>query len=399
MQTRVDIGKKAILLTLLVCCGFIAIAQTKDSTVIIGTTDPYTTSPAARAGKPFYDLFNPDAKGFRPTALYSSEDQIYVGVHYNAYSKNWSPDSSGRKHVLYAHYSLEQRAFSFGYKSIYNRLVGNWNLFLDADYDWVKWMNFYGLGNETTNLTNDNKFYRLRTKEASLSAGFFHKIGKQSNIVITPFYRRFQLINDLDRYWIKEITANNRLGDFNTNNFGGVRVDLQLQRLDNMLLPTKGIVFTTGVEHTLNFDESKVVTNYRAYNRVYVPLSSRFILSVENGFAALTGEPEFYQLNNIGGKILRGFRRQRFWGETVYHNNNELQYVFDVNQSWFQGKLGFLALFDQGRVWKKGEVSNAWHYGYGGGILLVPYNKISLSAQYAISNERKGFHFEFRRAL
>ena len=92
MQTGVDIGFKAIMLTLLLCCGVLAMAQIKDTTVIIGTTDQYATAPVARAGKPFYDLFNPNAKGFRPTALYSSEDQLYVGVHYNAFCDNWSPD-------------------------------------------------------------------------------------------------------------------------------------------------------------------------------------------------------------------------------------------------------------------------------------------------------------------
>ena len=61
--------------------------------------------------------------------------------------------------------------------------------------------------------------------------------------------------------------------------------------------------------------------------------------------------------------------------------------------------MGVMAFGDAGRVWLDGEESNKWHSGYGGGLVLVPHNKIYLSAQYGISSERKGFHFTFRRAL
>ena len=122
-------------------------------------------------------------------------------------------------------------------------------------------------------------------------------------------------------------------------------------------------------------------------------------MSVENGGATVIGEPEFYQLNSIGGSNLRGYRRDRFWGETIFYNNNELQYLFNAPAGLFKGKLGVTAFIDQGRVWKKGEISEKWHHGYGGGIIVVPYRKIFLGLQYGISNERRGIHVEFRRSL
>ena len=88
-----------------------------------------------------------------------------------------------------------------------------------------------------------------------------------------------------------------------------------------------------------------------------------------------------------------------FGGETMFHNNNELQYIFNVENKFLKGKLGLLAFVDQGRVWKKGEQSDLWHYGYGGGIMVVPYHKLYFSVQYGISHERSGVHFEFRRSL
>jgi hemolysin activation/secretion protein len=95
----------------------------------------------------------------------------------------------------------------------------------------------------------------------------------------------------------------------------------------------------------------------------YFPLSNRFVLAIKNGFANVTGDPEFYQLNPIGGRKLRGYRRERFWGNTTYYNNNELQYLFNFKSFLFNGKAGLMAFADQGRVWLKNDKSDIWHYG------------------------------------
>ena len=48
-----------------------------------------------------------------------------------------------------------------------------------------------------------------------------------------------------------------------------------------------------------------------------------------------------------------------------------------------------MAFADQGRVWLKGEHSNTWHYGYGGGLILAPFNKIYIAAMVGTSPENK----------
>ena len=132
----------------------------------------------------------------------------------------------------------------------------------------------------------------------------------------------------------------------------------------------------------------------------YFPLSRKFVLAIKNGVGNVTGEPEFYQMNPIGGRRLRGYRRERFWGNTAYYNNNDLQYLVNFKSFLFNGKAGLLAFFDQGRVWLNGEESNTWHYGYGGGIILAPFDKIYISVMYGASPENKSiFHLELRRSL
>jgi outer membrane protein assembly factor BamA len=370
-----------------------------DTTYIISSTDRYTSSPLNLSNNPFYDIVDPNKPGIRPTVFYSGDDRLFVGLNYNWISKSWRNDTAGQKHKLYTHYSINQKAFSVGYQGFIYKLIGQWNLFLNAGYDWVKWVNFYGLGNETIELTENRDFYRFRRREALLSASLQRRIGNDINFVITPYYQRFHLINDEERFLSKNFFDQNSLARYEAKNFGGLRADWQWQSLNNPLLPTKGVILSAGVNHVRNLNAPKSYTNYMAYTRLFLPFFHHFVFSTEGGAATLTGDPEFYQLNSIGGNSLRGYRRERFWGETSFHNNNELQYIFDIKTKVINGKLGFLAFADQGRVWKRGEQSDTWHYGYGGGIMLVPYHKLYFSVQYGISNERKLLHVEFRRSF
>lgn len=403
MQDRGNVYRKGILaISLISFCIFTAVAQKKpgDTTYIISSTDKqYSNLPINLSGNPYFDLIRPGQEGIRPAVLYSRDDRFFIGVNYNGFSNNWNPDSSGRKHKIFTNYSINQNAFSLGYQGIFNRLIARWNLFVDASYDWIKWMNFYGLGNETVQETNDRRFYRMQRREALLSVSLQRKFGDQSSFSVRPFYQHVKVINDEGRFLSTRFLPHGSNDIYESKHFGGIRADLQLQSLDDLLLPTKGGVLTVGVSHTRNINQPRSFTNYTAYTRLFVPFLKGFVFSLENGAASLNGEPEFFQYNSIGGSSLRGYRGERFSGETVFYNNNELQYIFDVNRGKMKGQLGFLVFGDQGRVWKKGEQSNKWHYGYGGGIMVVPYHKIYFSVQYGISHERKGLHFEFRRSL
>lgn len=346
-----------------------------------------------------YEAFRYSKKGLSPTVFYNDDDRLFIGLAYKITTQPWRKQPYGQKHIFYSNYSVTQKAFNFGYTGIYNQVIGNWRAILLANYDLVKWRNFFGLGNETVKTTNNADYYRMRSTEALLSLSFEHVIGKQSSISIAPFYQYIKILRDDNRYLAKEFLNGSGQSNFTSKNFVGARAALNLQRLNNLLFPTKGITFSTSVIAAKNVAEAKHFINYAGDVQFYLPFFKHFILSVKNGAATVIGEPEFYQLNNIGGSLLRGYRSQRFWGETVFYNNNELHYLFNVRSFLFNGKMGILGLADQGRVWKKGEVSGTWHYGYGGGIIAVPFNKLYVSLQYGISKEHSQFYLDFRTSL
>jgi hypothetical protein len=65
----------------------------------------------------------------------------------------------------------------------------------------------------------------------------------------------------------------------------------------------------------------------------------------------------------------------------------------------YNGKLGIFGLYDIGRVWLKGETSDKWHSGYGGGIIISPFNRISFIASYAFSPEDNNLNLGIIRPL
>jgi hypothetical protein len=345
-----------------------------------------------------YHAFNYDKKGIGPVIFYDGDDRLFAGINYKALFHRWRKQPFGQRHNIYARYSINQQAFSFGYEGIFNQFAGKWSLLADAYYDLVRWTNFYGLGNNTKLETDNGDFYRIRSKEAWIGARFQRQIGRHV-VTIAPFYRYVQLLKNDDRFLAKTFFNGNGSSEYEGKSFGGVQASLNFQWLNNVLVPTKGIQFAAGITQTKNLSQPSSFTNYAGNFKFYLPLSGHLTLSVENGAATVVGEPEFYQLATIGGSSLRGHRRDRFWGETIFHNNNELHYLWDVRSQLFNGKMGVVTFIDHGRVWKKGETSNTWHYGYGGGLTIVPFNRLYLSLQYGFSKEARTFHLELRRSL
>jgi outer membrane translocation and assembly module TamA len=74
-----------------------------------------------------------------------------------------------------------------------------------------------------------------------------------------------------------------------------------------------------------------------------------------------------------------------------------LQWLFNVKSYLFNGKAGIVGFYDYGRVWQPAEKSKTWHNGYGGGIIIAPFNKIMASVTYGISKENNLLHLKLSK--
>ncbi|MFT3911535.1 MAG: BamA/TamA family outer membrane protein [Ferruginibacter sp.] len=256
------------------------------------------------------------------------------------------------------------------------------------------------MGNETKKINDDPDFNRMRSSNYLGSIGVERVFGKHHKVSINGFYEGIDIRDDTTRYVAK--TSYSNLPHFYKNNgFAGVNVDYLYQVLNDSILPTKGISFLTGAEFTNNLRNSKnSFARFTTEANIYVPLTKKFVLALKAAGSTLVGNPLFYQYNNIGGsETLRGYRRERYYGNSTAYAQNELQWISPVHSYLYNGKIGFFALYDIGRVWLDGESSDKWHSGYGGGIILCPYNLITASVSYAVSADGNNVHIQLIKAF
>lgn len=331
--------------------------------------------------------FKYDKHGIKPTFFYSDEDRFYLGLGYGWEHHKWRKNPYAFKQDISAHYSISQRAFSLTYKGLFPEAIGKFNLALLGNLDAVRWKNFYGLGNETLLTTQDKDYNRMQTREAIGSIGLNRTFGN-SFVALNAFYNSVEIINDEDRYVAKQIAPGD-FKTFNPKNFAGAAFTYYFQSLNDKAVPTKGITLAGNASFTQNVNETDLsFWTYGGKIQLYIPLVSKFSLAISSGATTVSGDPEFYQYPSIGGGMdLRGFQRQRFYGKTAFWNSNELRFISDLHTYILNGKAGLLAFVDDGRVWIPQEKSSIWHVGYGGGILLAPFNKILFDVTYGFSDE------------
>lgn len=345
-----------------------------------------------------YESFQYGKKGIQKILFYNNDDRIHVGLGYKVRTQGWRKQPFASEHSVAVKFSLMERAFSTEYKGTITDIMGKWNLDLYGNYDWVRWINYFGIGNETTRFSIENDYYRMRTRQMLLSAGLSRYLSDKHKLGGFLFYHTYDIIDDKGRFLSDHMPGSY---EYEKQQFAGAQFDYAYQSVDDPVLPRKGMKLNTSVAYTQNIKESNSsFTRYTGSANVYVPLSATLGIAIKAGGATLSGSPEFYQLNRLGGgQTLRGYRRFRYYGKSAAYAQNELQWIKNVKGNLFNGRAGLLALVDIGRVWYPGEQSNLWHTGFGGGFILAPFNKTSVAVTYARSKDDATINFRFARSF
>lgn len=347
-----------------------------------------------------YQEFDYHSKGPVFNTSYDNPDRFYIGIGYKFYRHYWRRYPHSFEQGIFLRYSISQNAYSILYAGTFYQAIGKWDLKFNASQDAVRWTNFYGLGNETERTISSRRYYQLRTSEFLGSIGLNRTFAKYHNVLLTAFYSGVEVIDDPNRFVSRNFTPN-ELFYFHHHQYLGARIGYTFQKVDNIYIPEKGIMFYAGAAHANNILMDAVGFNtYNGILQLYIPLIRKFSISTRTGITSVSGQPEFYQYASVGGsQTLRGFRRDRFWGKTAFYNSNELRWITDFRSYLANGRIGVFGFVDEGRVWMPGESSDKLHVGYGGGVLLAPFNKVTMSLALGMSEDGKVLHFRINRML
>ncbi|WP_165871566.1 BamA/TamA family outer membrane protein [Flaviaesturariibacter flavus] len=336
-------------------------------------------------------------KGFRANSGhtikfpgYSNLRGVYLNLGYIYRKRSFRKEPFSWEQRLRANYSISRRSFGGDYRGIFHEVVGKWSLLLDGRYDQVLKHFYFGGGNETKIApgVSDLNFYRLLTEEGAGSIRLERVMGKHHRLGFGGGYDMVRVLGDSGHFSGKELprTAANT---YDRQHFGSAKVYYNFRAVNNEVLPTKGFNLQLLARHTQNLHQSdRSIQRYEGTATGYFPFSRVISLVIHGGAASVRGKPEFYQLPTLGGgPSLRGYRRERFRGETVAFNQNELRFLWDFRSWLFNGKAGLVGFFDQGRAWQPGEEYKTWHTGFGAGIMVAPFNMMALTIAYGVSPE------------
>lgn len=340
-----------------------------------------------------WEQYNYNKSRVHPIFFYDDDDRFYVGIAWKRIGQQWMKKPFGSSEYLDVKYSLSQKGFSSTYASTFTELIGKADVKIYANYDQIRWKNFYGLGNNTPSFKDSSSSFNLiRTEQFVVSAGLEYKIKNRHRLTLIPFFQTVTLKDDNESLASKIYQPLNEF-TLKTNKYLGVGIQYLYQNLNDSVLPIKGFYFYTYGNAFKNIDNSKELINYGAEAKALLPLFKNVSITTKVGGSSLNGKPEFFQYNYVGGgSSIRGYHRERFQGKSTFYNQNELRWIKDVRSYIFNGKIGIFSFYDVGRVWLDNEKSNKWHPGYGAGILLSPFNKITGTAAIGFSPEGYNIH-------
>ena len=344
-----------------------------------------------------YDGYTYSRSGITKGISYSNEDEIFLSLGYSIMNHKWRKDPFASKHSIKVNYSLTQKSFSAQYSSVFTGLIGKADLVLAADWDDVRSYHYPGVGNNTIISNADKNFYRTRFREYRGAVGLQRKYGQYFKTGINVFYEGFQVYKDGNKF----ISSSTDPSIFNTKEFAGAEWSYNIENIKGKVIVEKGGKLEGRVSYTENLkDKARHFLKYSQMAGYIFSLAKGLTLGIKASAQWLDGDAEFYQLPSLGGgNTLRGFLRRRFFGKTAFSNQNELQWNFKFRSYLFNGTLGLLAIFDQGRVWQPGETSDLWHRAAGGGLMIAPFDMFSITGSYCRSNEAGRFNIRLGHLL
>lgn len=331
-------------------------------------------------------------------AGYNIDDRILLGLSYKITQPGFRKLPFGSTHAFSFLHSFATSGFRFSYRGELYKTLGNADLILQGNaFAPENSQNFYGLGNETkfNNSRKYIKYYRARFSiyQADIAARWHLS---KSTISIGPsvqYYRynrddnKGRFINNIDELHSPDSAVINR-----DKVYAGILVNFVNDTRNSETFPSAGAYLDAKITvykglNTFSNSIAQFTGSFAFYRKL--DKKAHLVISDRVGGGATIGKQAFYQSQFLGGQgNLLGYREFRFGGQHSLYNNFEMRFkVADFISYIIPGQFGLLGFHDVGRVWKKGEKSNVWHQGYGGGFYFAPASLAVIRVMAGHSNE------------
>jgi hypothetical protein len=351
-----------------------------------------------------FDEFKYNIKRYpRLNIGYNGDDGLMVGlgIWYRRFAWRKAPYASDQK--LSSLFAVAQKAYQFRYKGEFMHVFKKLDVLVNGDLVNPVLDNFFGYGNNTELDESQNiTFYRVRYKYAKADVMLRKRLYDFLSVSIggTAYHYWNKPENNEDYILAKPSLAGlDSIGVYSNKSYAGFKVGILIDNLNNELFPARGITWNTEFTNLQPVSSNATsLTKLQSDMVVYASINDpgRLVTVIRAGGGHIWNKKfEYFQAMNLGANnFLRGFRKNRFSGNSLAYGSLELRYrLFNSKSYLVPGPVGLVAFNDVGRVWLRGEKSSRWHHAYGGGLYFAPYNALLVSATMAFSKEDPVFNF------
>lgn len=329
---------------------------------------------------------------------YNKDDNVFLGAGFLRLVSGFRKDPYAQRHRFVANWSGTTNAYNVKYSGEFVEVLKKWDLTMDLfmlqpDFNF----NFYGFGNGTKidEIKEEEDYYITKFENITIKPGLQRKIGKRQFVKISPFYQNFIIQEDEALNYVSDNRGQFPDNIFEETSYTGVEFKLYVPNFENRRFPLKGTYFDISGSWNIQLSGGSrrfntVKGELGGYYTLKLPL--RTTLAARAGFGHIFDEYDFYQSMFLSGDNrlkgagnVRGLNRNRYAGRTVFYQNNEIRTkLFDFSNIVMSADFGINMFFDHGRVWQDNDTTGeAWHYAYGGGVWLYPFNMILANVSYA----------------
>lgn len=287
----------------------------------------------------------------------------------------------------------------FSYSGDFRRLLADLDMKIHFKYSGIQLIRFYGFGNDTPIqestsfykaeqshfVFTPSLYYRKKVHEEDVPGGSMEPLRSVLTMHLGPILKYSNTSEDanMDRY-IATLTPPE---DYGTGSFGqlGITGKIMYDTRNKTAYPTRGTLFKAG--GSVYPGAWDVVSTFSSVNGVIhtymmIPIPMQPTLALRAGGKRVWGKYPFHESAFFGGpgfvglgtsdSHIRGYRKNRFAGDTVLYGNAELRLTLAQLRLIVPGEFGVFMTFDVGRVFYDEETDTVekWHNGVGGGFWL-----------------------------
>ena len=322
---------------------------------------------------------------WQPVAWYTRDLGVVAGATLTHSTYGFRSVPAEKEQNLRGGWSFGDSSGKIEYDGLFKRPASPLSLDLRTFVSGIEHVNFFGFGNDTASISRSRYHIgqtmitvapsaRFGGTRASISIGpelRYSDTGKRTDTLLFD-----QAPYGIGRFGIADLRVRFEADTQPSSNASGLMAVALGESTGETpdLPPGRGLrVLASGYAAPAIWDVSEAYGGVDAYVSGYVGNQS-VQLAARVGGQRVFGTYPWFDAAFIGGRTDRGFHSHRFAGDASLYGSTELRAYLGgpVFASIFPVRFGLVGFVDSGRVWLKGESSNAWHPSAGGGVLLKP---------------------------